>query len=217
MADPSEVIGKHRGLGRLIAGIAIGATLCFAALRMAYWSGAESPPPAAGEWTACFNGPDMALLAASPVVRFYAAAPDKQVLSALAVAVDLNHRHVPDAAGRESFLLFEEVANGRARTRTMDAGQAESAAKQVMDLGQQPWSVDIPSELVPVLLAVKGANGLGLRAKLLTSGHWTFEVAPVKLSGRTATLVGGPGDVRVVALPCPANCPGDRAFYLHLR
>lgn len=187
-----------------LAGIGIGVAVEH------YWSG--RPQPAAGaSWAACFDSDQVNRILQkgnAQGVRFYSATDDGKTLTVLFTGLDsVDGSHVKDEKG-EAFVEYQGLQGGRTKVADLKSDEAKGRVKDVTQLNRRPWSADLPKADLEALLGVAKANGLGLRERRATDGLWTFELAPVEITGEQAAQVGDEGDVILAAFPCPTHCPG---------
>lgn len=205
-------------IGFLAIGAAIGVAVCYAALEQRQVPGTPPPASKTEEWMACFDAQTIGELTGATdmkEVRFYAATADKKHLTAIAVAVGEEGKHLPLANGKDMFLQFDKIDNGHTRMERPDEAKAKRVVLDLSDLNLEPWSADLSPNILGNILQVKEANGIGLREVRLSDGDWSFELVPVLIQGHEAGAVGTQRDVWVAALPCPANCPWPAEHYLH--
>jgi hypothetical protein len=144
--------------------------------------------------------------------RFYLAKKDGR-LSVLAAPIKESGEHIPYSGVTLQFTLYRSIVDSHTAMTPLTETEAGVAVK-----GASPtWSLDVESTVLLGLLEVGEANAIGLIERRTSEGKYTFELAPVKLSGGAATPEGTAVELLVGSAPCPMHCPKAPALYLHLR
>jgi len=149
--------------------------------------------------------------------RFYIAKGGDGSLSVLAGAIKEDGSHIADASGTLQFMLFKAIDDTRADVTYLTEDRAEAAVKDAATATKPAWSIDVSVAVLRGFFGVGSANAIGFLERSTTDENWSFDLAPVKLSGGSAYLEGTPLNILAGAYPCPMHCPRDPAMYLHTR
>jgi len=206
--------------GTLAVGVACGALICYFLKPDPCKDCCAPVKPGPIAMTAFFDGTSLdAIMKATDSWggRFYLCKGDDGSLSVLSGPLHEDGSHSPDASGTLQFMVFKGISGDATEVTLLDEPRAEASVEAASTPDMPTWAIDVSNEVLESVLRVTDANGIGLQHRATTSKDWSFEVAPVKISGGAAYRVGADKDVLLGAYPCPMNCPKDPALYLHMR
>ncbi len=211
MATQDRKFSAPSLIASLVAGVVVGGFL-YSLLRTPL-EPVECDMP---ELLAVFDKDDVQRLLREPDAsgaRFYLAKNNGMTVVAGPIKRDLSH--CPETHNTV-FQSFVKLSGVEAEVDMLKEAEAERDVKNSGTANKPTWSMDATKDELDDLLAVSGANAIGVVERRTTTGGWSFDLVAVRISNSIGKVVGTLEDQRTGA-PCPLFCGADPALYLHLR
>lgn len=211
MATQDRKFSTPSLIASLVSGIVIGGIL-YSLLR-------TPTPPVECETPkllAVFDKDDVQRLLREPDAsgaRFYLAKNNEMTVVAGPIRSDLSH--CPETHNTV-FQSFVKLSGVEAEVDMLKGSDAERDVKNSGTANKPTWSMDAAKDELNDLLAISGANAIGIVERQTTTGEWSFDLVAVMINNSIGKVVGTLEDQRT-GTPCPQFCGADAALYLHLR